>query len=570
MDIVVTHVRQVGRELILESNSVVGYQHSANLYVKLETDTSESNPFSGMVLSAYCSHWQSKMPVICPIEEKEDGLYILLNDKVFEQDGDIYLSLGGINDEKVVVTSNKLILQVDESNNIITKVSPIEKYWEIEVLNAMKAWYVNVIVPTFQESETKLNQLIRRTEEHEEKAEQLQTKAEEQQTKVDEAVKQSELATEAASTATSNANTAASDANEAAQAANAAKTNADTAAASANTAASNANTAAQSANDIASEVERKLQAGEFVGGVGPVGPKGDKGDKGNDGDDGGDTLPIGAQVLWDNSNPIPEGWKEVDTEVHNPKQLLINNDFQINQRGQSEYNFIENGKYGLDMWQQRQGEFSNALIVKPVDDGVELTCQPSIYGALRQFLSLSTKDIGKEYTVCISVNNVRQTGTFTLLSEGQTVFENEIYRVGITRLTGDGYSLGIYLSNENTREAVNTINYVDLFEGNIDYPHVKEDEAIALMRCRQYVFPTVQKKLVAKVGTGHLEGFDFPIKMKGTPSYTVIAFETTGGADIKRELKSVSCTSRGVAYMTLQSPTQQEYQYTILFSCEPL
>ncbi len=280
MDIVVTHVRQVGRELILESNSVVGYQHSANLYVKLETDTSESNPFSGMVLSAYCSHWQSKMPVICPIEEKEDGLYILLNDKVFEQDGDIYLSLGGINDEKVVVTSNKLILQVDESNNIITKVSPIEKYWEIEVLNAMKAWYVNVIVPTFQESETKLNQLIRRTEEHEEKAEQLQTKAEEQQTKVDEAVKQSELATEAASTATSNANTAASEANEAAQAASTAKANADAATQSANTAASNANSAAQNANDIASEVERKLNAGEFVGGVGPAGPVGPKGEDG--------------------------------------------------------------------------------------------------------------------------------------------------------------------------------------------------------------------------------------------------------------------------------------------------
>ena len=316
MDIVVTHVRQVGRELILESNSVVGYQHSANLYVKLETDTSESNPFSGMVLSAYCSHWQSKMPVICPIEEKEDGLYILLNDKVFEQDGDIYLSLGGINDEKVVVTSNKLILQVDESNNIITKVSPIEKYWEIEVLNAMKAWYVNVIVPTFQESETKLNQLIRRTEEHEEKAEQLQTKAEEQQTKVDEAVKQSELATEAASTATSNANTAASEANEAAQAASTAKANADAATQSANTAASNANSAAQNANDIASEVERKLNAGEFVGAAGSKGDKGDQGDKGDTGPIGpkgeqgglgGDTLPIGA-ITTVVERALPNGW----------------------------------------------------------------------------------------------------------------------------------------------------------------------------------------------------------------------------------------------------------------------
>ena len=87
-------------------------------------------------------------------------------------------------------------------------------------------------------------------------------------------------AIEQSSEAAQNANTAASEANEAAQAASTAKANADAATQSANTAASNANTAAQNANDIADEIERKLNAGEFVGGVGPVGPKGDKGDDG--------------------------------------------------------------------------------------------------------------------------------------------------------------------------------------------------------------------------------------------------------------------------------------------------
>ena len=555
-------MKLLGRKLLLEGTNEVAYQHSSDLLIELSLSDGTASPFYGMLLAATVKT-PDKDVVSCPIIEESGKKYIQLAGEALSTDGYVKLSVGGINDNRIVITSNTIDLCVDESNNIVTQTSPNEKYWQIEVRNAIRYWYDTQIKPQYDALKATVSTLIERDEELQDNIAKTEEAVNETLSDVNEAIEQS-------SEAAQNANTAASDANEAALAACAAKTNADTAAASANTAASNANTAAQSANDIASEVERKLQAGEFVGGVGPVGPKGDKGDKGNDGDDGGDTLPIGAQVLWDNSNPIPEGWKEVDTEVHNPKQLLINNDFQINQRGQSEYNFIENGKYGLDMWQQRQGEFSNALIVKPVDDGVELTCQPNVFGGLRQFLSLSAEDIGKEYTVCISVNNVRQTGTFTLLSESQTVFENEIYRVGITRLTGDGYALSILLSNENTREAVNTINYVDLFEGNVDYPHVKEDEAIALMKCRQYVFVTAQKKLAGKVGTGHLEGFDFPIKMKGAPTYTVVAFETTGGADIKRELKSVSCTSRGVAYMTLQSPTQQEYQYTILFSCEPL
>ncbi len=128
-----------------------------------------------------------------------------------------------------------------------------------------------------------------------EKNENLQNEIEETKNTVDETLIKVNEATEAASTATSNANTAASEANEAAQAASTAKANADAATQSANTAASNANSAAQNANDIASEVERKLQAGELkgekgdkgdTGGIGPKGEKGEKGDTGKTGPQG--------------------------------------------------------------------------------------------------------------------------------------------------------------------------------------------------------------------------------------------------------------------------------------------
>ena len=40
MDIVVTQIKQIGREIMLDGNSLVGYQHSANLFIKLIKDTS--------------------------------------------------------------------------------------------------------------------------------------------------------------------------------------------------------------------------------------------------------------------------------------------------------------------------------------------------------------------------------------------------------------------------------------------------------------------------------------------------------------------------------------------------
>ena len=38
MDIIATQIRQIGREIVLEGNSIIGYQHSANLYVNLIKD----------------------------------------------------------------------------------------------------------------------------------------------------------------------------------------------------------------------------------------------------------------------------------------------------------------------------------------------------------------------------------------------------------------------------------------------------------------------------------------------------------------------------------------------------
>ena len=530
MDIVVTQIKQIGREIMLDGNSLVGYQHSANLFIKLIKDTSETNPFKGMVLSGFCSSWKSDMPIVCPLQEKDEGTYILLPDGVFENEGDVYLSLAAIDENKIVITSNKLALQVDASNKIVSSTNPSEKYWEIEVLNAMKAWYANVVDPVFIASNEKLNQLIRRTEEHEEKAEELQQNAQTQQNQVAAAIGDAEQATQAANTAAANADEKATAANTAAQAANKAKDDADTAtgkankaASDANTAASNANTkageaatattaatqAADSANTKVQEIQQKLNNGDFNGrttynGNGePAVVLGKDGDtylnKSNEGQhpkwlylkeggkwtplwntqgiDGTDTVPVGAGYLI-SGDTVPPGYKEVTPPFSNPNQL-INGDFQINQKGQIEYSVTNGDLFTLDRW-RIIGANATAKLTK-LDNGVRLQNADTGSVVLTQRIYIEKVS---NYTIVINAKNV----------VGNVVAE--IYDMG------SGYKIQnlkngrnvIKVTNQSLKDITPTIvgagsieiEYVDLYEGDIAYQHIKEDPAIALLRCIPY------------------------------------------------------------------------------------
>ena len=75
---VVSKIKQVGYEIVLDGAKTIGYQHSCNLYVQLTMDPSSSSPFKDCVITAACSRWDSEMPDICPIEEIDNKKYILL------------------------------------------------------------------------------------------------------------------------------------------------------------------------------------------------------------------------------------------------------------------------------------------------------------------------------------------------------------------------------------------------------------------------------------------------------------------------------------------------------------
>lgn len=283
-------------------------------------------------------------------------------------------------------------------------------------------------------------------------------------------------------------------------------------------------------NEVTQEVTQKLENGEFDGrtvlsGIGvPSNELGHNGDvyidtnilneNGNfcfvkedgvwvqkfkmNGKDGADTLPIGSTILWNEEEPPSSDiYEEVDIDVFNPRQLLVNNDFQVNQRGQSEYNFNIQGKYGLDMWQHRQGSYYQALIVTPIKGGgIHIKLGTGAGSGIRQYVSSDSSCVGKNYSYALEIDGVRYDGTCVLTDVADTkVINNDLFHLNINYDTSSSnivYSLWFKRDVETypTSEE-HIISYCDLFEGNVIYPHQKEDYYIALMKCQRYVLTLI-------------------------------------------------------------------------------
>ena len=176
----------------------------------------------------------------------------------------------------------------------------------------------------------------------------------------------------------------------------------------------------------------------------------------------------------------------ISSDCLNRKQLLINNDFYINQRGQSQYN-LNLEAYGLDCWQHRQGNYYNAIIVSQIDGGgchVELNTE---FGAgLRQYVESSEYCLGKPYTAVISIDSVVYTGTVEMRTVSDTNYtvaiSNDMFNLSVFYDENKMcivYSLWVFTGNKEF-----DINYCDLFEGDIAYPHINEDKTIELMKCQ--------------------------------------------------------------------------------------
>ena len=194
-------------------------------------------------------------------------------------------------------------------------------------------------------------------------------------------------------------------------------------------------------------------------------------------------------------------------------------------------------------------------ILEVVENGIKMKNSTQITQRRKGYLKAGT------YTLVSKINGVVKKYTFTT-SGTNTNINDGVFNFA----QGSGiWRFGLINSKYDDH-----IEYIDLWEGNIDYPHVKNKYWYDFMECQRYVFVTTDRILAKRNGQEFLDGFNFPIVMAEEPEYQVLLFQDSNNNDKKSEFGEMAVNKKGVLYIYLKNPTSNIYQYTILFSCEPL
>lgn len=163
-------------------------------------------------------------------------------------------------------------------------------------------------------------------------------------------------------------------------------------------------------------------------------------------------------------------------DLQRGQNLLLNGDFNCNQRGSTSYVGTSSVTYSVDMWRIYN------IIMQVLAEGVEVRGTSSTAtGYLTQFVNVN--ELAEKYTISAMVDGKICTFTTAISS---IVSEKEFKNFKITVLYLPE-SKHIKVNICPTGVSVITVKYIDLFEGNVPYTHTKEDPTVALMRCRKYI-----------------------------------------------------------------------------------
>ena len=176
-----------------------------------------------------------------------------------------------------------------------------------------------------------------------------------------------------------------------------------------------------------------------------------------------DTLPIGSVIHWDSEEPYPSDIYEEVT--YNPRQYIINPDFQIWQRGE---HFLGNNNIQgfADMWKFWIDTSTSGIdrVKEDTGKGTGVTWFGSV-GSIIYILPEEEFEIlnGKTVTIVYAVN------------KGEPKIINKIVNDKKVLDTNFGLNVG------------DVLNYVNLWEGDIAYPHVKKSYQDDLWDCQGYL-----------------------------------------------------------------------------------
>lgn len=269
---------------------------------------------------------------------------------------------------------------------------------------------------------------------------------------------------------------------------------------------------------------------------------------------------------------------------------LVNGDFQINQRGQTSYNFNKNGVYGLDCWQHRQGAYYGAIIVEPLEGGgIKTTLNAQTGAGIRQYVKKDSSVVGEKRTVLIKVDNTEYKGTITLSKSAQSAIENDIFKLEVWYdETTQSIVYSLWYARDTVKYPTSEVHYIYyacMWEGDIVYQHRKEEYTAALDRC---LYQVVKGAIVIQVyalksGTTYYAYgvYNIPVVMVKTPLLTITKISATniGILDPSKIISKPSASNRFVGMqwtidLGTTIPVEKYYQTPIYvefeLSCEPL
>lgn len=226
------------------------------------------------------------------------------------------------------------------------------------------------------------------------------------------------------------------------------------------------------------------------------------------------------------STDMVDGLEELLKQV----QLLINPDFQVNQRGQTTYSNLSKNQYCVDMWRNTGGN-SQDLTVEVVDDGIKLTTTQQ-----RTVIAQTVTDVypmNKTFTLQLSLNGaITKPITITI---SDTLFHlEELYiddvnvgRVGFQCVYDKLLNLNVevYIDGQS-----NVLNWVNLWEGDIAYPHVKKSYQDDLMECQEknrYIVKALRQYLTFGIGVYYGGSIYMDTSIRNFPSGGIATFGGT-------------------------------------------
>lgn len=260
-----------------------------------------------------------------------------------------------------------------------------------------------------------------------------------------------------------------------------------------------------------------------------------------------------------------------------PRNLLINGDFQINQRGKSEYG--ENG-YTLDMW--------NCILT----NGNKLSQLPSGYGVLinkvkakqtvlrQRNPNVSKYPVGTKFTAVydfesnVSFSNEVRFGK--QIKSIQVEAKRKQYSFTWTLQSNDideNKNVDVLVFNNIDTNVQLKVHSVRLFEGEIAYKGQKEDKTLSLTRCLP--FCERAKFTVTATGSYFMNGFSYKMSKENNPIINILSVANSDGA-VNKEDFSFSVIDKYFANFirykngSCESLKNNVYTFDVLVTCEPL